>query len=135
MDADELGRALEVRLNGIVPPGFHVAYADDGLLWYSSDSGRFPGQTGDHRVGQTGVHLRENFPLWGQTASERIVNACIQALYDLQDYISEATHDPWPGDTSPPPPFAAVQGAKVVLGYGTPIATMLECEPIPLKSV
>jgi len=72
--------------------------------------------------------------LWGQTVQERIVNACVQALHDVQDYIDEASHDPWPGDRTPPRPPAEIQGAKVLLGYGTPEAPMLECEPIPLDT-
>lgn len=134
MDADHLGHLLVDRLTKIVPPGFHVAYSDDGLLWYSSDPGRFPGQTGDYRVGQTGVHLRDNFPVWGQTDDERAVNACVEALHSLQDYIDEATHDPWPGDRTPPRPYAEIRGAEVALGYGTPDAPLLECDPIALDA-
>jgi hypothetical protein len=97
--------------------------------------GRFPGQTGDHRVGQTGVRVRDNFDLWGQTVEERILHACVQALNDLQDYIDEATHDPWPGDSSPPRPYAEIRDARVILGYGTPGATVIVCEPIPLDGI
>jgi hypothetical protein len=132
VDSDELGGILEDRLSKIVPAGFHLVYSDDGLLWYSSDPGRFPGQTGDYRVGQAGVHLRENFDLWGQIFGERVVNGCIQALDDLQDYVDEATHDPWPGDRTPPPPYAEIRETRVVLGYATPRARVLECDPIPL---
>jgi hypothetical protein len=132
VDADDLGHLLADRLSRMVPPGFHVAYSDDGLLRYSADPGRFPGQTGDYRVGQTGVRVRDNFDLWGQTVEERVLYACVQALDDLQDYIDEATHDPWPGDSTPPQPYAEIRDARVILGYGTPGATVLGCEPIPL---
>ena len=66
---------------------------------------------------------------------QRVVNACIQALDDLQDYIDEATHDPWPGDRAPSRPYAEIHGTRVVLGYGSPDAPVLECEPIPLDAV
>ena len=79
MNADDLGRLLAVRLRKIVPTGFHVVYADDGLLWYSSDPGRFAEQTGTYRVGKSGTYLRNNF-VWGRTVQERLVNACVQAL-------------------------------------------------------
>ena len=66
---DELGRILEDRLSKIIPAGFHVVYADDGLLWYSSDPGRFPGQTGSYRVGKSGTYLRDNFGSLGPDGS------------------------------------------------------------------
>jgi hypothetical protein len=132
VDGNELGQLLEDRLRKIVPPGFRVVYSDDGRLLYSSDPGRFPGQTGDYRVGQTGVYVRDDFTLWGQTNEERIVNACIEALDALQDYIDEVTHDPWPGDRTPPKPYAEFRDAKVVFGYGAPGTPVLECDPIPL---
>lgn len=131
MDGDELGRILEDRLRKIVPPGFYVLYSDDGRLVYSSDPGRFPGQTGSYRAGQTVVYLRDNFTLWGQTDEERLVNACIEALHALQDYVDQATHDPWPGDRTPPRPYAEFRDARVTLGYGTPGTPVLECDPFP----
>lgn len=134
MDGDELGRTLEDRLTRVIPSGFHVAYSDDGLLMYSADPGRFPGQSGSHRAGSSGTYVRQNFASAAGTDRERIVGICRQALDELQDYIDEATHDPWPGDRTPPRPYAEVRGAAVVLGYGTPDAPVLECEPIPLDA-
>jgi hypothetical protein len=48
VDADKLTQALAGRLAAIVPEGFHVG-ALDGMLWYSADHGRFPGQRGTIR--------------------------------------------------------------------------------------
>ena len=44
--------------------------AADGLLWYSADPGRFPGQLGNYRVGRSGTYVRENFDAHGQTDEE-----------------------------------------------------------------
>jgi len=45
-----IGEALADRLAAIVPDGFHVQAAG-GMLWYSSDAGRFPGQISNYQVG------------------------------------------------------------------------------------
>ncbi len=132
MNGDELGRALEDRLTRLIPAGFRVVYSNDGVLRYSSDPGRVPGQTGSYQVGSSGTYVRDNFALWGEGDPEHIVGVCRQALDELQDYIDEATHDPWPGDRTPPRPYAEIRGAEVVLGYGTPDTPVLECEPIRL---
>lgn len=135
VDADELGRLLEDRLGKVVPPGFQVAYSEDGLLRYTSDPGRFPGHPGTYQAGASGTYVRDNFTLWGDTDPERVVGACRQALDELQDYIDEASHAPWPGDRTPPRPFAELRGAEFVWGYGAPDAPVLECEPIPVDAV
>lgn len=127
-----LGRLLEDRLGKVVPPGFQVAYSEDGLLRYTSDPGRFPGQTGTYQAGAAGTYVRDNFTLWGETDPERVVGACRQALDELQDYVDEASHTPWPDERTPPRPFAELRGAEVVWG-GAPDAPVLECEPIPVE--
>lgn len=101
IDADRLTQVLAGRLAAIVPAGFHVE-ASDGMLWYSADHGRFPGQRGDYRTGTAGTHVRLNLGAGGQTAGERLVRVAAQALSELQDYVDEATHDPWPGARTPP---------------------------------
>ena len=132
VDADALCALLADRLAGIVPAGFHVAAAD-GMLRYSADEGRFPGQSGNYRVGRSGTYVRDNFGLYGDTDEDNIVGVTVQALDGLQDYISEATHDPWPGTTSQPPPQARISDGLLHLWYGDP--AVLACEPIPLAAV
>ena len=61
-----------------------------------------------------------------------------QALDELQDVIDEATHDPWPGDVTPPRAFAQVRVDMLHLRYGGPDISddaVLACEPIPLASL
>jgi hypothetical protein len=53
VDADLLTETLASRLAAIVPDGFHVRAAD-GMLWYSADEGRFPGQLSNYDAGSWG---------------------------------------------------------------------------------
>jgi len=131
VDVDELTALLASRLAAIVPPGFHVEAAD-GMLWYSADQGRFPGQQGDYRVGRAGTHVRANL---GPADADHLVALGCQALDELQDYVSEATHDPWPGTTAQPRPYARIRDATLYLGYGDPGNPVLACPPIPVRPV
>jgi hypothetical protein len=134
VDVDDFIVILAARLTAIVPPGFYVEPID-GTAWYSCDQGRFPGQQGSYHVGRAGTQVRANFELYGDTDAERIVGAAAQALDELQDYISEASHDPWPGRTAQPPPYARIRGSMLHLWYGEPDDVVLACEPIPLAAL
>ena len=60
------------------------------------------------------------------------------ALGELQDYVDEATHDPWPARRGMPPQARAqVRGQMLHLWYGGPdiSASVLACEPIPLSDL
>jgi hypothetical protein len=106
-----------------VPDGFHVRAAD-GMLWYSGESGRFPGQLNNYTPGASGTFVRENFEAHAEQASQAqsAANVARQALDELQDHVDEATHDPWPGTVRPPWPFAEVRGETLHLWYGGPAA-------------
>ena len=134
MDADALTALLAGRLAAIVPAGFHVQ-ARDGMLWYSADQGRFPGQQGDYRTGQAGTYVRDNLGAFGDTDADAVTGVAARALDELQDYVSEATHDPWPGPRAQPRPYARIQDALLHLGYGDPDAPVLACTPIPLAAL
>lgn len=134
VDLDEFAAALARRMAAIVPDGFHVEAAE-GMLWYSADSGRFPGQLGNYRVGRSRTHVHGNFNSHGLTDEERIAGVAAQALDELQDYVDEATHDPWPGTNRPPQAYARVRDRVLHLWYGGPnvdSGIVLACEPIPL---
>jgi hypothetical protein len=131
VNADDFTAFLADRLAAIVPAGFHVE-ARDGLLWYSADQGRFPAQQGDYRVGHAGTYVRDNLRAHGETDADDLTGVAAQALDELQDYISEATHDPWPGIRAQPRPYARIRDAMLHLGYGDPDAPILSCAPIPL---
>ena len=134
VDVDTLTALLAGRLGAIVPPGFHVEAAD-GMLWYSADQGRFPGQQSDYRPGRAGTHVRANLSAHGDTDAENLIGIARQALDELQDYISEATHDPWPGTSSQPRPQARIRNSMLHLYYGDPDYPVLACPPIPIAAL
>jgi hypothetical protein len=131
MNPDDLARLLADRLQRIVPPGFHVAAAD-GWLWFSSDEGRFPGQDNSYRVGRAGTSVRGNFALHGDTLEDHVVGTSRQALDDLQDYVDEASHDPWPGRVRPPEARAEIRASFLHLWFADSGTVVAECEPIHL---
>jgi hypothetical protein len=133
VDLGKLTVVLAGRLAAIVPDGFHVEAAEGGMLWYSADEGRFPGQQGNYRVGRSGTYVQVNFDGCGQTDEDRIAGVAARALDELQDYIDEATHDPWPGKRTPQRAHAQVRDRTLHLWYGPDISNaVLACEPIPL---
>jgi hypothetical protein len=117
IDADRLTETLASRLSAVVPDGFHVSAAD-GMLWYSADPGRFPGQLSDFRAGTSGTYVRDNLQARGETAEDQLSGVAVQALDEPQDYIDEASHEPWPGTRMPPRAFAGVRGSVLHLWYG-----------------
>jgi hypothetical protein len=134
VDIDAFTVMLAHRLAAVVPAGFYVKAAD-GMLRYTCDEGRFPGQQGNYRCGEVGVLVRDNFSLHGETEADNLAGAATQALDALQDYVSEATHDPWPGTRSQPSPYARISGGALQLGYGEPGDVVLGCAPIRLADV
>lgn len=133
MDLDRFADVLAERLAAIVPDGIYVAVRD-GMLWFSAQEGRFPGQRGDYRPGEAGCHVRENVGADGTPEHEDIVRAAVQALDALQDFVSEATHLPWPGVHRQPRPDGRISGSRLELWYGGPDAVVLACEPVELAS-
>jgi hypothetical protein len=139
VDPAKLTAVLAARLAAIVPDGFQVRAAD-GMLWYTCEPGRFPGQTNNYHPGASGTYVQDNFEAHAEelSAAHSAASVARQALDELQDYIDEATHDPWPATARPPWAFAEVRGAMLHLWYGGPDAgdePALSCEPIPLASL
>lgn len=131
MDADQLAELLADRMRKIVPDGFHVNAAD-GMLWYTEDDGRFPGQTNDYGCHSSGTYVRRNFPSHGTTEEDHIIGVSTQALDELQDFVDEESHDPWPGTLRPPSPHAAIRDGVLYLWFGEGEEVDIECEPILL---
>jgi len=77
--------------------------AAGGMLWYSSDAGRFPGQISNYQVGASGPYVRVNLEAYSETTEDPAARVARQALDELQDYVDEASHEPWPGTGTPPP--------------------------------
>jgi hypothetical protein len=139
VDSDKLTAALAVRLAAIVPDGFEVR-ASDGMLWYTCAPGRFPGQLNNYRGDSSGTHVRNNFEACQESSSDADSAAWMArwALDELQDFVDEATHDPWPGTSRPPKPHGQVRGEMLHFWYGGEDVSdepVLVCEPIPLVSL
>lgn len=136
VDPDRFAARLAARLAAIVPAGFQVTLEDD-MLWFRSDEGRFPGQQGDYHTGSSGIWAQEDFLTcmeYQGTAEECVADAARHALDALQDYVAEATHEPWPGERTMPEPHAEVRGSMLHLWYGAADDAVLACEPMPLAS-
>jgi hypothetical protein len=123
VDVDRFAGILAQRLAAIVPEGFHVE-AGDGMLWYSADDGR-----------RSGTYMRDNFGVYGETDEDNLAGLTVQALDELQDYVSEATHDPWPGTTTQPRPHGEIRDRALHAWYGDHGAVVLACAPIPLADL
>jgi hypothetical protein len=136
VDPDRLTALLADRLNAIVPDGIRVE-ADRGMLRFSAAAERFPGQAGDFRPGRAGSHVRTNFEARTGTVADRLAGTCVQVLDHLQDFVSEATHDPWPGRTAQPEPQAQILQGELRLWYGGRHGrqAVLACQPIPLTGL
>lgn len=82
------------------------------MLWYTCEQGRFPGQLNNYSPGASGTYVRLNFEAHTEDASHADSAAAVawQALDELQDFVDEARHEPWPGTGRPPRPFAEVRG-------------------------
>jgi len=133
VNLDDFMAVLAGCLAAIVPAGFHVRVSG-GILLYSADEGRFPGQSGNYQVGLAGTDVRANFG-YCETVEDNIVRVAVLALDDLQDFIDEATHDPWPGTRTPPRPHGRLTGSMLHLWYGENDNAVLACEPIPLAGI
>jgi hypothetical protein len=125
---------LANELGAIVPAGFRVE-ADDGMLRYSADVKRSPGQPGDHHAGKSSTNVQRSFGRHGQITGDHSAAAAVRALDDLRDYIQEAGHHPWPVSRIPPRSHAEIRHAMLYLWYGEHDDPVLNCEPIPLPGV
>jgi hypothetical protein len=117
VDPDRFAAVLAARLAAIVPDGFQVTLEDD-MLWFRSEPGRFPGQLGNYHVGSTGLWPQEHLLTclgYDGTAEECAADVAQRALDVLQDYVAEATHDPWPGLRRMPEPHAQVSPNRAVI--------------------
>jgi hypothetical protein len=138
VDPDKLAAALADRLAAIAPDGIHVQAAD-GMLWYSC-VGRFPAEPSSYRPGSPGTYVRDNFEAHAEdmTGADSATAVGSRAPGELQDFVDEATREPWPGTTTPPHPFVEVRSEMLHLWYGDKNFSddpVFACEPIPLASL
>jgi hypothetical protein len=124
VNGDRLAALLAECFAQVLPAGIAVTAAD-GMLWYSCS---FVG-------GQAGSYVRENIGVFDGPDEEQIISVAVHALDDLQDYVSEAITDPWPGTTSQPPPHAEIRDSVLHLWYGEPDAVVLALAPVDIASL
>jgi len=113
---------LAVRLNEVVPAGFTVAAENVSVRL--SHEGRFVGATDMAEL----VEDSENFddlPANAATAARAI-------LSNVQDWITDITHDPWPGTRSLPNPDARVQDHVLDMWFGGDDDRVLVLRPLDL---
>jgi hypothetical protein len=139
LDPDRLIEVLASRLAAIVPDGFYVR-GMDGLLWFSCQPGRFPGQLNDYHPGSVWSRVVNNLDTYREDYSpeESLICVARSVLDNLQDFVDEATHEPWPGERTPPHPHAEIRGHELHLWYGDADSTapvVLACEPVPLALI
>jgi hypothetical protein len=124
VDASRLALELAERMREVVPEDITIL-VDGDVLWFGSLSG--PGRAGSHAC--RWLHK-------GPGADEDLlVEACRLALDDLQDFVDEATTEPWPrsGRAKVPPAGASVEGNQVLLWYGDRDDPVLRLGPLPIE--
>jgi hypothetical protein len=124
IDADRLTEVLAARFDEVTPEGIHVT-ADDGMLWYSSDFDR----------GTAGSYVRYILEAADKAVEADLVSAAVMILDQLQDFVSEATADPWPGTGRQPEPHGKLRDGALHLWYGDPGDIKLTIAPIETADI
>jgi hypothetical protein len=121
MEAETLAQRLCDRMKEVVPPGIRLSVEGD-MLVFRSDFG-----TGS----SCSYACRWLYEGTGRQ-SELVRDACWHAFNDLQDFVDEATTDPWPGLKTPPTPNARIENGSVIVWFGDSQAPDLTIRPLPL---
>ena len=92
VDPGRFATDLATVLQQVVPDTVAVQPAGDDLAF----AGR---GDGSDRLGRAGSHVGQFFGLLADRYADdasRVLAACLHAMSDLQDFVAEATTDPWP---------------------------------------
>jgi hypothetical protein len=68
-------------------------------------------------------------------SSDDLVSVTEQILDQLQDFVSEATTDPWPGTGRQPEPHGEIRDGALHLWYGAPDDVKLTIPPIDTAEI
>jgi hypothetical protein len=110
-------------MRDVVPPGIGITVEGDTLRFTSA-----------WRSGTAGTYACQ-WLYQGQGEGERVLaEACRRALDDLQDFVDEATTEPWPGSRTVPEAGTRIEDRKVLLWYGDRGAPVLLLEPLPVDA-
>jgi hypothetical protein len=123
VDAVQLAQELARRMRDVVPPGIDVTVERD-MLWFSSAQ----------HSGKAGTYACQWLYQGRGEREQLLAEACRRALDDLQDFVDEATTEPWPGLRTVPDAGTRVEDGKVLLWYGDRDAPVLLLEPLPLHA-
>ena len=125
VSSHDLAVALARRLDDVAPAGVTVrAQASDLAVLHA---GRVVGISGAPAILETVEALRE--------PAENLETAVRAALSAVQDYIAEATTEPWPGTGGRQPnPDARVEASTVSMWFGPEDAPVLRLPPIDLTA-
>jgi hypothetical protein len=111
-------------MQAVVPAGIGVS-AEDDMLWFNA--------AGLGQIFEAGSYGCQWLHLGKGGADYLIGKACRLALDDLEDFVDEATTEPWPKERgTPPQAWAKVEGRTVFLWYGDRNRRVMELEPIHL---
>ena len=125
VSSHDLAVALARRLDDVAPAGVTVRAQASGLAVLHA--GRVVGISGAPAILETVEALRE--------PDENLETAVRAALSAVQDYIAEATTEPWPGTGGGQPnPDARVEASTVSMWFGPEDAPVLRLPPIDLTA-
>lgn len=113
---------LADRLNEVVPTGFAVTAEDVTVELRRGD--QFVGSTDMAELVEDSENL-DDLPANLETAARAIMS-------NIQDWIADATSDPWPGIRSQPNPNARVQDQTLHIWFGDADGQVLSLRPLDL---
>jgi hypothetical protein len=82
--------------------------------------------------------VRDAFGAGAPVSADDIATIARMAIDSLQDYVDEASHDPWPGERTPPQANAEIRDQVLHLWYSErdgPGQVILACKPITLTGI
>jgi hypothetical protein len=123
VSSHDLAVALARRLDDVAPVGITVRADDSGLAVLHD--GQLVGISGAPAILETVEALHE--------PAENLETAVRAALSAVQDYIAEATTEPWPGTGGRQPnPDARLEANSISMWFGSEDAPVLRLTPIDL---
>lgn len=135
MDLRKLATALTAALRPVMPSNMQV-YTDGATVVVRAEGVGVAG-------GPTHIDLQQVawFDLGivpvpdARKEREMLVGAVLVVLEQVQEFVAEATTEPWPGERSMPPPHASISHGHIHCRYGSAARPVLTLRPIPLATL
>ena len=135
MDTQAVADTLVAVLEPVLPSGVAIHRGSNVVVIRDAAHGPGAGLGEEHILVDAVYHFGLAPELEFTTAHERLAAACRVVLDRTQEFVAEATGQPWPGTTSFPEPHAVVAGGEVRCWYGDEARPTLALAPIPLRKV